>query len=136
MYKSFSPSVLKEMEKRGHIQITAKNGWEQVWSAQPSFISYCIGNTYERIFSCYYSGYDDQIQITSIEAMDLISKNKGLIDAYMYLAIKGIIRLANNIGVKYVVVDSFISSAADHMLDLGFRVGLSNGSRGCKKLKG
>jgi len=126
------------MEELGHIIITAKNGWENVWNMQPSFISYNIDIASERIFSCYYSKSGNQVQITNLEALKLISDDKAMVDAYLFLAIKGLIRFTNNIGAKRLVVDSFIPAAADHMLDLGFYVvckGLSNGSRGCKTLE-
>ena len=140
MYKAFSPSVLEEMEERGDISLTVKSGWEHAnkWTAQPFFISYCIGSEREHIFSCYFSQESTVIQITNIEPTKLIADKKALVDAYMYITLKGLIGYAENAGVSRLIIDSYISAAADHMLDLGFYVtpkGISGGSRGCKRLK-
>lgn len=142
MYKAFSPSVLKEMEEHGNILITVKSGWEQTnkWSAKPSYVSYCIGAKREHIFSCYMSQETNTIQITNMKATRLISDKKALIDAYMYIALKGLIEFARDTGVERLIVDSPISAAADYMLDLGFYVMpkgkfSTSGSRGCKRLE-
>ena len=142
MYRTLAPSVLKEMEECGNVVLTVKPGWEQVnqWSSKPSYISYCIGTRREHIFTCYMSQENTTIQITNMEATKLIANNKALIDAYMYVTLKELIDFAETQQVKRLIVDSFISSAADHMLDLGFYVTpkgtfSANGSRGCKTIK-
>ena len=142
MYRALSPSVLEEMAGRGNILLTIKHGWEHQtpWTATPSFISYCIGTTREHIFICYSSRESTVMQISNIEATELISDEKSLVDAYMYVALKGLINLAESSRVKRLIVDSFIPSTADHMLDLGFyitpRGSFSGaGSRGCKTIK-
>lgn len=142
MYKAFSPSVLKEMTERGNILLTIKPGWEQAtpWNASPSFISYCMGTNREHIFTCYFSQESTVMQVTNIEATKLISDKKSLVDAYMYVALKGLVELAENKKVQRLIVDSFISAAADHMLDLGFYITpkgafSSTGSRGCKTIE-
>jgi len=137
MYKSLSPYVVREMDERGHILLTTKAGWENNWCAMPSHISYNIGTESEHIFRCYFSQQMGAIQITNVEATDLISDNKALVDAYMYIAIKGMVDFAGTFKVKRLVFDSFIPAAADHMLDLGFYItakGLDGGSRGYKIL--
>ena len=140
MYKAFSPSVLAEMEDRGNILITVKPGWEGggEWIAKPSFISYCIGVEREHIFTCYLSQETKAIQVSNMEATKLISDNKALVDAYMYVALKGLVEFATSQDARRLLVDSFIPASADYMLDLGFYVtskGLSAGSRGCKTLR-
>ncbi len=142
MYKAFSPSVLKEMMERGNVLLTVKPGWEgsTPWNPCPSFISYCIGTNREHIFTCYSSQESTVMQITNIEATKLISDKKSLVDAYMYVALKGLLDIAEDKEVKRLIIDSFISSAADHMLDLGFYITpkgafSSTGSRGCKTIK-
>lgn len=137
MYKSLSPAVLREMEERGNVTLTTKPGWEQAWTMVPSFVSYNIGTQRERIFKCYLSINTGAIQITDIEPTAVINKNKALIDAYMYLAVKGLIRYAISLKARQLVLDSYAPSIADHMLDLGFKVtcrGESLGARGCKSL--
>lgn len=140
MYKSFSQSVLEEMEERGGILLTIKPGWEQSteWCAQPFFISYCMGLQREHIFSCYLSKENGAIQIVNLEATELIKDKKSLVDAYMYVTLKGLIKHAKNMGATRLIVDSYIPATADHMLDLGFYItpkGMTGGARGCKKLK-
>jgi len=142
MYRALSPSVLEEMTERGNILLTIKPGWEQgtPWTASPSFVSYCIGTNQEHIFTCYSSRENTVMQVTNMEATKLISDKKSLVDAYMYVALKGLIDLAKDREVKRLIVDSFIPSAADHMLDLGFYITPKGafscgGSRGCKTIK-
>jgi len=140
MYKALSPSVLEEMEERGDIVVTIKNGWDQGvrWSTKPHNISYCIGTSLERIFTCYISKESATVQITNIEPTKLISANKGLIDAYMYVALKGLMKFAKELNTRRLIIDSYIPASADYMLDLGFSVtskGLGSGARGCKTLE-
>lgn len=142
MYKTLAPSVIKEMEECGNIVLTIKPGWEQgnLWSARPSYISYCMGTRHEHIFTCYMSQGGETIQLTNMAPTELISNNKALIDAYMHIALKGLIGYAKTQGIKRLIIDSFTSSAADHMLGLGFYVTSkgtfnSSGSRGCKTIK-
>lgn len=140
MYKSLSPSVLEEMTKRGSAVITVKGGWEttSAWVSIPGFITYCLGDNREHIFRCYMSRETNTIQITNVEATKLIADKKSLVDAYMYVALKGVIKFAESMRVKRLIFDSYIPSAADHMIDLGFRItskGLSGGSRGLKMFK-
>lgn len=139
MYKSFSPGVLKEMKNRGEIIITIRPGWENAaqWSYIPGFISYCIGQNREHIFSCYISKDTETVQLTNIVPTKLINENKSLIDAYMYVAIKGLMELTEGMGAKRLVIDSLLPAAADHMLDAGFSVTPKGpvGTRGCKTLK-
>lgn len=139
MYKSLSPSVLEEMVERGNILVTVKPGWEQTsgWNAKPSFISYTTGYDREHIFTCYFVCDSHSVQITDVEPTKLIYGEKALVDAYMYVTLKGLVEFANNLGANRLIFDSIIP-AADHMLDLGFNVtskGISGGSRGCKSLK-
>jgi len=140
MYRAFSPTVLKEMEDRGNILVTVKPGWEGggEWISKPSFISYCIGTGREHIFTCYLSQESKSIQISNMEATKLISDKKALVDAYMYVALKGLVKFARSLNARRLLVDSFIPATADYMLDLGFYVtskGLSAGARGCKTLR-
>ena len=140
MYKSLSTSVLREMEERGDILVTIKPGWEQSggWQAKPSFISYAVGYDREHIFGCYFMQENNTIQISDVEPTKLISNEKSLVDAYIYITLKGLIEFANNLGAKRLIFDSLIPAAADHMLDLGFNItskGISGGTRGCKLLK-
>ena len=140
MYKAFGPAVLAEMEERGNILITVKPGWEAGgdWISKPSFISYCIGTNREHIFTCYISQESKAVQISNMEATKLISDKKALVDAYVYVALKGLVGFARSLDARRLLVDSFIPAAADYMLDLGFYVtskGLSAGARGCKTLR-
>ena len=140
MYKAFAPEIIKKMEENGSIVITIKPGWEHVgnWACAPSNISYWLGSQRERIFTCYLSRESSTVQITNVAATRLIADKKGLVDAYMYLALKGMIEFAKTAGVKRLIVDSFIPALADHMLDQEFHItpkGLSGGCRGCKTLK-
>jgi len=139
MYKAFGPAVLAEMEERGNILITVKPGWEGGgdWISKPSYISYCMGTNREHIFTCYLSQESKSIQIANMEATKLISDRKGLVDAYVYVALKGLVKFAKSLNASRLLVDSFIPATADYMLDLGFYVtskGLSAGARGCKTL--
>ena len=144
MYKAFSPSIIEEMEERGNIVITVKPGWEQTqpWSSKPSYISYWLGTHHERIFSCYVAQEKTAavVQVTNMEATKLISDKKALVDAYMYITLKGLIEYAKSAEAERLIVDSYIPAAADHMLDLGFYItpkgSLAGGSRGCKTIKG
>jgi len=71
-------------------------------------------------------------------ATELIADKKGLVDAYTYLALKGMVDFTRTMQATRLIVDSFIPALADHMLDLGFHVtpkGMSGGCRGCKTLK-
>ena len=117
-------------------------GWELQggWSSKPAFILYWIGYESERIVSCYWSREGKTTQITQIEPDSLIIDNKALIDAYLYVALKGLILEADKSRMKRLIVDSYIPSIVDHMLDLGFSItakGLSMpGGRGCKILEG
>jgi hypothetical protein len=140
MYKAFSPTVLAEMEDRGNILITVKPGWEGGgdWISKPSYISYCIGTEREHIFTCYLSHESKAVQVSNMEATGLISDNKALVDAYMCIALKGLVVFAKSLNARRLLVDSFIPATADYMLDLGFYVtskGLSAGARGCKTLR-
>ena len=140
MYKSLSASVLKEMTERGNTTITIKAGWEtsSAWVSIPGFITYCLGGNLEHIFRCYMSREHDSIQITNVEPTELIADKKALVDAYMYVALKGVVKFAEDMRVKRLIFDSYVPAAADHMIDLGFRItskGLSGGSRGLKTFK-
>ena len=139
MYKSFSASVLKQMEERAEIMVTVKEGWTSItkWSSTPGFISYCLGVNREQIFSCYITREESIFQISCVEPTELIKGQKSLVDAYIYVALRGLIKFANNMGVRQLVFDSYIPAAADHMLDMGFVLtprGIP-GSRGCKILE-
>ena len=143
MYKTLSPETLKEMEERGHIMVSFKEGWETCspWSSKPAYLYYCLGSERERIFTCYISTADATTQITNLEATKVISGEKALVDAYMYVALKGLIRFARNNQSRRLVIDSYISATADYMLDMGFRITAIGsapsvgGARGCKTLK-
>ena len=140
MYKSLSKSVLEEMTERGNTVVTIKAGWEMssAWMSIPGYITYCLGGNREHIFRCYVSREHNTIQITNVEATKLISDKKSLVDAYMYVALKGVVKFAENLRAKRLIFDSYIPAAADHMIDLGFRItskGLSGGSRGLKTFK-
>lgn len=141
MYKAFAPSVVKELEERGNIIVTIKSGWEQDdggWLCKPCFVTYCIGSALEHIFSSYLSNEMNTVQFANIEATEVISGNKPLVDAYMYVALKGLIEFAKNLKKKRLVIDSYIPAVADHMLDLGFYITPKTGAgaRGCRILKG
>jgi len=127
------------MSSRGHISITVKKGWENVitWSSTPGFISYRLGVNTEHIFSCYITRGEKTVQLSNIEPTELIASQKSLVDAYIYVALKGVISLAGNIGAKRLVLDSSIPAIANHMLDMGFNVTPrgTSGSRGCKLLE-
>lgn len=139
MYKALSPSVLKEMTDDGLVFLTIQSGWEpsSPWSAKPHHICYQLGTDHEHIFSCYYMLSGRTVRITNIKAAKIISKERALIDAYMYIALKGLIRIAKEMGAVKLVVDSQIPSIADHMLDLGFISGAfsTTGCQGFKTLK-
>jgi len=140
MFKTLSPTAIEEMDKLGDINISIKSGWEEQgdWQAKPAHVVYWIGYTSEDIFTCYYSRESRTLQITNIEPTSLIGNQKALVDAYLYIAIKGIIGMAEKIRVKRLIIDSFLPPTADHLLDLGFHVtskGLSSGARGCKDLE-
>lgn len=139
MFKTVAPSVLKELSDAGEILLTIKPGWEMAgsWSSKPSHIYYCLGTNRERIFDCYFNHDKNAVQVTNIEAAKLIKGQKSLIDAYMHVALKGLLDLAISLKSKRLIVDSYIPSVADHMFDLGFNVtskGLQSGARGCKLL--
>jgi len=142
MYKAISSSIIKEMLDAGDTYVSIKKGWEHSsgWSAKPSYIIYALGPERERIFSCYFFRERDTIQITNLEATKLISDQKALVDAYMYIALVGLIEFSKNLGVKRLIVDSYIPSIADHMLDLGFQITAKGfgraGGRGIKNIEG
>ena len=78
------------------------------------------------------------MQITNVVATKLIADKKGLVDAYTYIALKGMIEFAKNMKSQRIIVDSYIPSLADYMLDFEFHItpkGLSGGCRGCKILE-
>jgi hypothetical protein len=140
MYKSLSSSILKEMLDRGRITVTIKTGWETAcsWASMPSYITYCLGGRREHIFSFYLTRGPNTIQMINVESTKLISDKKPLVDAYMYVALRGVIDFAKSLKAKRFIFDSYIPSAADHMLDLGFIVnpkGFNSGGRGLKILK-
>lgn len=137
MFKSLAPSVFKEMSEAGAIVITIKRGWEDAgdWSAKPCFINYCIGNSMERVFSCYISYSNKAAQVTDIKPTDLISSQKSLVDAYLHIAIVGVERYIRAMRMRRLVVDSSLPCMVDHLLDLGFEITRrGNGSRGLKSL--
>jgi len=142
MYKALSPAVVREMGERGEIIVTVKSGWEQSggWVAKPGFISYCLATTQERIFSCYITYEGDTIQITNLEPTELIAGQKQLVDAYMHVAICGIIKHGLMLRFKRLIVDSHIPAITDHLLDLGFFITAKgafsgSGARGFKLLE-
>jgi len=137
MFKALSPSVIDEMVEAGNITVTIKPGWEDQghWLAKPANIVYILGYNEEAIFTCYYQRSGSTLQITNVEPAKLIGDRKSLVDAYLYVALKGLVDMANSIKLKRLVIDSYIPALADHMLDLGFNVtarGLASGSRGCR----
>lgn len=142
MFKALPPAVLEEMLEAGEILLTVKAAWEgaSVWSAVPNFISYCIGTERTHIFTCYCLREGVTLQLTNMEPTKLISGEKPLVDAYMYVALKGLIEFANSLGIERLIIDSYVPSAADYMLDLGFYITpkgtfSSGGVRGYKILK-
>jgi hypothetical protein len=140
MFQALSQKTIEEMDSIGHILITVKSGWETAgtWSSQPHNISYCLGgHSKEHIFTCYILKESATVQVTSIEATELISDKKCLVDAYLVLALKGLMDYAKYICCDRLIVDSWIPSIIDHMLDLGFTTqprGSFSSIRGIKKL--
>jgi hypothetical protein len=130
------------MNEVGAVSITIAKGWENAgsWSSIPAFIAYWLGPESEHIFSCYYTRGRKTLQLTDLEATGLIKDKKALVDAYLYVAIKGIINNAKTMGLQRLIIDSYIPSVVDHMLDLGFRITPKSafgaaGGRGCKILE-
>lgn len=124
MFRALSPSVFKDLREQGTIVLTIKRGWESAgaWSAKPCFVNYCIGNSQERIFSCYMSFSRKAAQVTNITPTELISSQKSLIDGYLYIALTGIERYMRAMRMKRLVVDSCVPCMVDHLVDLGFEV--------------
>ena len=125
MYQALSPKVLEEMSEVGMAVITVKEGWEGVgnWSSKPSWISYCLGHhTQEHIFSCYVTKENRVLQVSNIEATELIADKKCLVDAYLMVALLGLIDHGRMVGCKMLVIDTWLGCAIDHMLDLKFNI--------------
>ena len=122
MYKQLKLSAVKELEESGLIVLTIKDGWEHsgVRQALPYNINYQIGVDSERIFSCYVHMYGETIEVTNIEPTSIISDHKNLVDAYLGIAIQGVIDYAESMGRSRIIVSSCITSAPEHMADKGF----------------
>jgi hypothetical protein len=136
MFKTFGSDVIDEMVESGSISISIKEGWEIAnrWNSTPAFITYCMGMGFvERVFSCYYTVEGNTLQVDNIEATEIIANRKALVDAYLYVALKGLIEFAQSRGHKRLVVDSHIPYIIDHLIELKFSAsskGLMAGGRG------
>lgn len=130
MYRSISPLVLKELEESGDVVFSVKNvqfAQSTPWVSVPHKISFLIGPECEHIFDCLIQKYDNQIYVSQIEIAGLLRKEEqGLVDAYLYLTIKKLIKFAKVLGKSQLIIDSYIPSTAEHLLDLGFYLYPSN----------
>jgi hypothetical protein len=126
MYKPLSPSVLKELEEQG-LAMYVPEGETKAWTPTPHRVYFMIGIEREHIFDCSILEYDNTIHIANVETADFLKKEeRGLIEAYLYLAIKGAIRQAKSSikdkdGVK-LIFDSYISSTPECLANLGFDI--------------
>lgn len=122
MYKQLSSTAVKELEESGCIILTIKAGWEpgSVRQALPYNINYQIGVDLERIFRCYLHIYEETVEVTNVEPAPMISDQENLVDAYLGIAIQGIVKYAKSLSKSHVVISSRIPSAAEHLADKGF----------------
>lgn len=140
MFREMRASALADLVRLGDVNITIKQGWDAgvSWQSTPAYINYWIGYESERIFKCYLTSDGDSLQVAHIEPTSLIKDVAKLVDAYLYAAVKGLIDECHRRGKRRLVVDSYIPSVVDHMVDLGFNVnskGFQPGGYGCKILK-
>ena len=132
MYKQIAPSVVKEMRDMGIITLTIKKGWEEYmqWHAIPYHINFSaphntmlkIGSSITHIFNCYVDGHGSVMNVSNVAPSKEMSKNKSLIDVYLHLAIKHAVAYAEDLGKTKLTFSSKIPSAAEHLVDCGFRV--------------
>lgn len=130
MYQALSPSVIEDLEKQGEVVFTLKTmkdiPADQVnspWRTIPHKISFQIGTEEEHIFNCWVQIYDGTMNVSHIETAGMLkTEERGLVDAYLYLTIKGAIDHARSIHLHRLVIDSYLSATAEHLADLGFEL--------------
>jgi hypothetical protein len=121
MYKALSAVTVKELEETGKILLLVKKGWEMHhWAGCPHHIYYRIGTRQECIFDCYVSIHNDVMSISNIKPTKLIVSEPSLVDAYLFIALKEMIEYASSLKIKKLIVDSAVTSMAEHLVDLGF----------------
>jgi len=140
MYKALSPSVLKELENQGIVMYISE-GKPKAWVATRYRVYFIIGSDREHIFNCLIQEYDNTVHVSDVETSDFLKKEEqGLVEAYLYLAIKGAIRYVrlatrNKEEVK-LIFDSYLTPTPECLSELGFKIFPSAGPyRGYVKLK-
>lgn len=125
MFKPLSIPAFKDLRNAGYVIILVKKGWEaRPWSSCPHNVYFRIATDQEKIFTCYVSvenGFGKTMTISNVEPTSLIKGETSLVDAYLRIAIEGMIEHAQNLSMGRLVLMSPLTLAIDHMLDLGFR---------------
>ena len=116
-------------------------GKVKAWTATPHRVYFIIGTEREHIFDCFIREYDDTIHIINMENADFLSQEeRGFVEAYLYLAIKGAIRYvrlaARNKEEIELIFESHLEATPECLANLGFNIFPSPGPyRGYIKLK-
>lgn len=125
MYKSLDENETKNFEEILELSLTFKQEWEgaaiNTWASVPSHIIGRVGQEAQELFECYSSTYDGNLDILQLRTTDWLDKqHKGLIDLYLKLAIKMLVKYAKNGYYKRLIIASYIPSAFEHLVDFDF----------------
>ena len=148
MYKSLAPSVIKELEEQGEIELEPEDstrsewGFFNSWKAIRTKVYYSLGPEREHIFNCTAQEFDNTVQISNIEPAGILNEEEqGLVEAYLHIFVKAMIEVAsdycsqkNNIRL---IFDSYLPCTPECLANLGFHLlPGSNLYRGYIKLRG
>lgn len=142
MFNSLRKSDADKLRADINMSLVTKEGWSDVsmmttWHSIPSYILGCVGTERQILFSCYSSMYDKNLDVTLIEpAPSLMKMGKSYTDFYLGIAIEDLQRFAKSGDFRRILLETYLPSAYDHLLDHNFVVlPRTDKVQGYKKLK-
>ncbi|MGD9157703.1 MAG: hypothetical protein PVG39_04810 [Desulfobacteraceae bacterium] len=105
------------------VWIKPSPGWENASeeSVKPGIIT--AGET--ALFSCFFTTHKQQFEVTNLLNLSSI-KGKRIVDVFLLVALRGIMDLADGMRARKLKVTCNYPQMADHLLDNGFSISVSN----------